>query len=227
MNNIIELENELVYLGLLEKAREIYFELGERAVLSYIKSSHRLLSKVYHPDMNPDNKDRAEMIQQRLNRVSYLISHTMDQDLVKLIKDGTANKGKRKKILVVEDEITLQELFKDVLIMEGYDTRIAKDGETGYNEYFKFEPDLIIADVVMPKISGLAMVRKIREKQFGIKVIYVSGFFGLTGLKHEIEKDVTNYGYPTISKPFKVSYFLEVVNDYLNYSGTVKFYKGV
>ena len=227
MQNYVELENELIYLGLLEKAREIYFELGERAVLSYIKSSHRLLSKVYHPDMNPENKDRAEMIQQRLNRLSHLISHTTDEELIKLIKEGAENKEKRKKIMVVEDEITLQELFKDVLIMEGYDVKIAQDGEIGYIEYFKFEPDLIIADVVVPKMSGLELVRKIREKHFGIKVIYISGFFGLTGLKYEIDKDVRNYGYPTISKPFKISHLLEVVNDYLNYSGTVKFYKGV
>ena len=55
MKHQIDLEKELIYLGLLDKAREIYSELGDRAVLSYIRSSYRLLSKVYHPDLNLDD----------------------------------------------------------------------------------------------------------------------------------------------------------------------------
>ena len=41
MTNSDQLENELVFLGLMDKARQIYSELGERAVLSYIKSSYK------------------------------------------------------------------------------------------------------------------------------------------------------------------------------------------
>ena len=88
MTKRADLENELIYPGLLDKAREIYSELGDQAALSYIKSSHRLLSKVYHPDLNPGRKDRAKRIQQRLNRVSHLISRMKDPDLIDLIKTG-------------------------------------------------------------------------------------------------------------------------------------------
>ena len=55
-----ELAKDLAYLGLMDKAREIYDELGDQAALSYIKNSHRLLSKVYHPDLNPGNKDSEQ-----------------------------------------------------------------------------------------------------------------------------------------------------------------------
>ena len=103
-------------MGLLDKATEIYSELGERAVVSYIRASYRLLSKVYHPDLNPKNRTKAEMIQQRLNSVGRLISQMKDDELIELVKKAPRNQIKRKKkILVVEDEPSLQELFHDVL----------------------------------------------------------------------------------------------------------------
>ena len=77
-----DLKKTLSYLGLLGKAKEIYHELGEKAALSYLRSSHRLLSKVYHPDLNPKNMVKAKMIQQRLNRVSRIISR-MNDDVIK------------------------------------------------------------------------------------------------------------------------------------------------
>jgi len=112
LNKQCNIEKELIYLGLLDKAREIYSELGEKAVLSYIKSSYRLLSKVYHPDLNPNNKEKAKVTQQRLNRFSHLLGRMSDKELVELIKKGLGKKDTgKKKILIVEDESALQELF--------------------------------------------------------------------------------------------------------------------
>lgn len=228
MENSVYLENELIYLGLLDKAREIYSELGERAVLSYIKSSHRLLSKVYHPDLNPEKINRAKIVQQRLNTVSQLIGGMKDEELIELIKKGTANGNiRKKKVLIVEDEPGLQELYKDVLLMEGYDVRVAVDGNSGYETYCLFEPDLVMTDVIMPKINGFELVRKIREKKFHVKVIYISGFFGIESLKNDLQTEIGTFGYPTLSKPFKISEMLNIINDYLDKSEGVKFYKGI
>ena len=88
MDNYHDIEKELIYLGLLEKAREIYSELGETSVLSYVKSSYRLLSKVYHPDLNPKNEEKAKIAQQRLNRFNRLLSRMSDKELIELIKKG-------------------------------------------------------------------------------------------------------------------------------------------
>jgi CheY-like chemotaxis protein len=210
------LENELIYLGLLDKAREIYSELGERAVLSYIKSSYHLLSKVYHPDLNPDNRETANMTQQRLNRLSHLLSMISDEEIIELIKIGIKKQVKRKKkILVVEDEFGLQELFRDILLIEGYDVRVAGDGERGYEVYCQFRPDLLFADVVIPKMTGLELVREIRKISPRIKVIFVSGFLGIEKLKQELDTEILKYGYSTLSKPFKISEMLDLVRNYL------------
>jgi CheY-like chemotaxis protein len=216
LNKSIDLEKELIYLGLLDKAREIYSELGDRAVLSYIRSSYRLLSKVYHPDLNPKNRTKAKMTQQRLNRVSRLISQIKDEELVELIRKGTIKHNEsKKKILVVEDEFGLQEIFRDVFLMEGYDVRVAVNGDSGNQVYREFKPDLVLTDVVMPKMSGLELISKIRETNTQIKVIYISGFFGINRLKRKLDEEILKYGYPTLSKPFKISTMLDLVKDYL------------
>jgi CheY-like chemotaxis protein len=216
MDNLVLLERELIFLGLLDKAREIYSDLGRNSALSYIKSSYHLLSKVYHPDLNPGNEKKAKSLQQRLNRTSELISSVDDEELIGLLKKGLAEEGHtKKKILVVEDEFGLQETFRDVFIMEGYDVRVALDGEEGYQTFLKFKPDLVFTDVVMPIMSGIELVKKIRRENPKIKVIYISGFFGLKNVKHDLNEDILKYGYPCLSKPFKISAMLELVEKYL------------
>ncbi|MFC1531943.1 response regulator [Thermodesulfobacteriota bacterium] len=206
-------------MGLFDKAKEICSELGERSVLSYIKSSHRLLSKVYHPDLNPENMEKAKITQQRLNRVSHLISILKDEEIVGLFKTAPIKDERLKqKILVVEDEFGLQEIFRDIFLMEGYDVRVAVDGVNGYEVYCIFMPDLVFTDVVMPNMSGLELVRKIRESNPDIKVIYISGFFGIKRLKQQLDEDISIYGYPTLAKPFKTSGMLELVRNYLDES---------
>ena len=216
MEKYIDLKNELVYLGLFDKAREIYAEVGRRAVLSYIRSSYRLLSKVYHPDLNPNNRETAKITQQRLNRLSRLLNVTSDEELIELIRtDQSVQTRKKDKILVVEDEFDLRELFRDILVIEGYDVRVAGDGARGYEVYRQFTPDLVFSDVVIPKMSGLSLVKKIRGITPQIKVVFVSGFFGIEPLKQELDAEVLRYGYAVLSKPFKISSMLDLVGNYL------------
>ena len=214
-----DLKEDLISLGLYDKAREIYGELGETAVLSYVKSSHRLLSKVYHPDLNPENREKAKKVQQRLNRVSQLIDRMTDDEIIAVFgKEPREDDTGKKKILVVEDEFGLQDMFRDIFMMEGYDVRVAIDGVEGYEVYSQFKPDLVFTDVVMPEMNGLELVRKIREVNPGIKVIYISGFFGIKRLKQELSRDIAEYGYPTLAKPFKTSAMLNLVQEYLDES---------
>ncbi|MBA4422225.1 MAG: hypothetical protein C0390_03865 [Syntrophus sp. (in: bacteria)] len=217
MDKIISIERELIFLGLLDKAREIYSEFGSNSALSYIKSSYHLLSKVYHPDLNPGNGEKAKSFQQRLNQVSKLISQASDEELISLLKKGLHEETRRKKkVLVVEDEFGLQETLRDVFRLEGYDVRVAVDGENGYQTFLEFKPDLVFTDVVMPKMNGMELVKKIRQDHPKIKVIYISGFFGLRNMKRDLNEDVLKYGYPCLSKPFKISAMLELVDKYIN-----------
>jgi CheY-like chemotaxis protein len=223
VNNVMNsdlLKKELEYLDLMEKAREIYIELGEGAVLSYIKSSYRLLSKVYHPDLNPKNAEKAGEVQQSLNKLSELIGRMDNREILDIFTSNgktriLQEKAKKRKILIVEDEFGLQDMFRDIFNLEGYDVRVAIDGENGFEEFKKFEPDLIVTDAVMPNMSGLEMIGRIREINPLIKVIYISGFFGIRRLKQELDTEISKYAYPTLAKPFKTSAILELVKEYL------------
>jgi len=228
LNNKINLERELDYLGLLNKAREIYFELGEKAVLSYLKSSYRLLSKVYHPDLNPEHNKRAKLTQQRLNMLKQMIGEISDDDLLEIIEKGTMGQVPRKKrILVVEDEHGLQDILYNIFLMEGYDVRVAVDGYIGYEVFCQFNPDLLLTDVIMPNMNGTELVNRAREKKSGIKVIYMSGFFGTDKVGKELQTQVIKYKYKTISKPFKLSLMLNMVDNYINDIGASSFTRGI
>lgn len=67
------------------------------------------------------------------------------------------------KIMLVEDDNNLREIYQARLIAEGYETVTAKDGEEALAMAVKEKPDLIIADVMMPKISGFDMLDILRS----------------------------------------------------------------
>ncbi len=66
------------------------------------------------------------------------------------------------KILIVEDEKDIVELLVYNLEKEGYILESALDGEEGYNKALSFRPDLIILDIMMPKIAGIELCQRLR-----------------------------------------------------------------
>lgn len=78
------------------------------------------------------------------------------------VKKGDRNMSHH--ILLVEDDISIQEMVETYLVKEGFQVTIASDGEEGVNAFLKGSFDLIILDIMMPKLDGLEVVRIIREK---------------------------------------------------------------
>ncbi|ATP40986.1 DNA-binding response regulator [Solibacillus sp. R5-41] len=68
------------------------------------------------------------------------------------------------KILLVEDDVSIQEMVETYLTKEGFTVETAADGEAGLNKFWQGSFDLIILDIMMPKIDGLEVVKLIREK---------------------------------------------------------------
>lgn len=84
------------------------------------------------------------------------------------------------KILLVEDDKALREIYGVRLLAEGYDIVSASDGEEALTNAINEHPDLIISDVMMPKISGFEMIDLLRtnEKTRDIKIIVMSALGG-------------------------------------------------
>jgi DNA-binding response OmpR family regulator len=70
-----------------------------------------------------------------------------------------------KKILFVEDETSLQKAFGTILKDKGYDVISAFDGETGLKLAKEVKPNLIILDLILPKVHGFEVLKKLKEEK--------------------------------------------------------------
>ncbi len=81
-----------------------------------------------------------------------------------------------KKILVVDDEENIRELYRDELVEQGFEVEEAEDGFMALEKLDVFKPDLVTLDVKMPGIDGLEVLRRIREKDVNIPVLLLTAF---------------------------------------------------
>lgn len=79
----------------------------------------------------------------------------------------------RESILVIEDDININNMIKEVLIKEGYDVEQAFHGQEGILKFEKSNYNLILLDVMMPIIDGLETMRRIRMKS-NVPIIILS-----------------------------------------------------
>lgn len=77
------------------------------------------------------------------------------------------------RILIVEDEIAIAELERDYLELSGFEVEVASDGEEGLQKAINEEFDLIILDLMLPKVDGFEICRQVREEK-NIPIIMVS-----------------------------------------------------
>jgi len=81
-----------------------------------------------------------------------------------------------KRILVVDDEESIRELYRAELAEEGYEVELAGDGLQALRRLDGFRPDLVTLDVKMPGIDGIETLRRIRERNPTVPVILVTAF---------------------------------------------------
>lgn len=86
-----------------------------------------------------------------------------------------------KKILVVDDEMPISDIIKFNLLKEGYEVETAFDGEEALKKAYQYQPDLVLLDVMLPKLDGFQVCRKIRES-FKMPIIM------LTAKEEEVDK---------------------------------------
>ncbi len=68
-----------------------------------------------------------------------------------------------KKLLVIEDEKDIVEILKAILEHEGYEVLCAYDGEEGLKSAIENKPDLVVTDIMMPKMDGFEVAEKLKQ----------------------------------------------------------------
>ncbi|NIM47409.1 MAG: response regulator [Candidatus Aenigmarchaeota archaeon] len=81
--------------------------------------------------------------------------------------------GAKTKILLAEDDIQLVDMYRRKFDLEGFETIIAEDGEETLKALETSKPDIILLDIMMPKVDGLQVLKKIRENPETKNIIVV------------------------------------------------------
>jgi DNA-binding response OmpR family regulator len=113
-----------------------------------------------------------------------------------------------KTILFIEDESALQKTFGEILGQEGYKVTSALDGEIGLKLAKKEGPDLILLDLILPKVRGFDVLKKLKEEEETkkIPVIVLTNLEGIGDVEKALELGATTY-------LVKANYSLEEVVD--------------
>ena len=118
-----------------------------------------------------------------------------------------------KVILIVEDDPKSLKLTRDILQASGYTTIEAIDGEQGVESAKAKKPDLILMDIMMPKMDGYTACHAIKTDEATKKIPVVM----LTAMGYELNKELAKRlsadGY--ITKPFSRQELLDVINQFL------------
>ena len=82
------------------------------------------------------------------------------------------------RVLIIEDELPMRRALEDCLAAEGYRVITADNGATGLERAVKEQPDLILLDVMMPKLDGFALCQELRrlEKRMPVLMLTAKGF---------------------------------------------------
>lgn len=80
-----------------------------------------------------------------------------------------------KKILIIDDEPDILVMLKKMMERAGFMVQMAANGEEGLRNFYEDLPDLVITDIIMPEKEGLEIIREMKRKRPGLKIIAISG----------------------------------------------------
>ena len=160
-----ESADELAIVSVLAGSRTVGFVvdsfLGEEDLV--VRRMDARLGDVAHVD--------AASIRENGDLLLILDADDLVQSALQLLEQGklrgdegraAISKRKQRRVLVVEDSITVREVERQMLLRAGYAVDTAVDGMDGWNAVQKVKYDLVVSDVDMPRMNGIEFVRKMR-----------------------------------------------------------------
>jgi len=119
-----------------------------------------------------------------------------------------------KKILFVEDEISLQKAIRELLTQEGYEVLTASDGDEGLIKAERENPDLILLDLILPKKDGFEVLKELKadEKMKDIPVIVLTNLEGVGDVEKALTLGAKTY---LVKANYELDDVLKMVRDNL------------
>lgn len=102
------------------------------------------------------------------------------------------------RILIIEDEMAMRTALTDILVAEGYRVTAAVDGESGLDQARRQKPELILLDVMMPKLDGYSVAALLRRSGSAVPVLMLTAKGGIADRVNGLDAGADDY----LVKPF-------------------------
>ena len=89
-----------------------------------------------------------------------------------------------KRVLCIDDDAPILEMLRDVMTELGFEVVTAKDGAEGFSLWGRSKFDLVITDLLVPKVDGIRLAEQIRAKDPNAKILVI------TAINHSLEKEL-------------------------------------
>ena len=109
--------------------------------------------------------------------------------------------------MLVEDDADLRELYVDILETNGFTIITANDGTDAVAKYIEYRPDLVLMDIIMPKLSGFEAFLEIKEFDKNAKIVLITGNY-----ENGTMNDLVKTGEPVLcaTKPIGMEHLLKL-----------------
>jgi len=116
------------------------------------------------------------------------------------------------RVLYAEDEVGVSKNVYELLSLLFQEVYLANDGEEAYELFFKHQPDLVITDIKMPRLSGIELAKKIRENDDKAHIIIITAYTEVDFMLEAIELSLLRY----IVKPITESKLFDALENSCN-----------
>lgn len=120
----------------------------------------------------------------------------------------------KKKILIIEDDSVLQKALQEYLVGEGFEIESALDGEEGIKRAKNNNYDIILLDIILPKVDGYEVLRELKsfEKTQKIPIVLLTNLGSLNDVEKALEMGATTY---LIKADYKLEEVAKKIKDIL------------
>jgi CheY-like chemotaxis protein len=110
------------------------------------------------------------------------------------------------KVLIIEDDPLLSRMYQIIFSTNGYEVSVAGNGEEGLDQIRSWKPDLALLDIMMPKLNGMEVLKKIKSDPdiSGIPVVVLTNLAGNTDVQAALGLGAVRYIIKSENKPKKV-----------------------
>lgn len=119
-----------------------------------------------------------------------------------------------KKILIIDDDRVIQDSLQELFTDAGYVVHLAADGVSGFELIIREKPDIIVTDILLPRMHGIALCEKIRgnDDLRNIPIILMTGVYKDSNLRLYVHKGLAD---DFIEKPFREAELLSKIEHFL------------